>query len=124
MFLYKKFVNKDAGTELDDIRRNLGYLLRTKRGCGTFQEAFGINETGYRTPADMVENLSNEIRETVERYEPRIEIIEIDEEHESGGSVTLAVHCRVRSTDERLQIMLNTSQKLVDIGGSQRDSDE
>jgi len=35
MFLYKNFVDPEgAGTELDDIARNLGFVLRTKRGFG------------------------------------------------------------------------------------------
>ena len=125
MFLHKHFVDKrTAGGEMEDIRRNLNHLLTSKQGCGSFLDDFGVTETGYRTPAEMVENLSREIRTTVARYEPRIEIIEIDEEHNNNGSVTLMVQCRLRSTDERLQILLNPARRLVDIGEPAPEQDD
>lgn len=115
MFLYKHFHREQAGSELDDIVRNIGFLLRSKQGCGSFLEGFGITETGYRTPAEMIDALGREIRETLGRYETRVEILEIEEVHSEGGRITLAVSCRVRGSAERLGITLAQGGRRVAI---------
>src|SRR4051812_45368420 len=107
MFLHKHFLPKSAGTELDDIVRNIGFLLRSKQGCGSFLQGFGISETGYRTPEEMITVLSREIRESLAQYEPRIEITEIEEVYGDDGRVSLKVHCRVRGTNQPFGIALD-----------------
>jgi predicted component of type VI protein secretion system len=104
VFLHKHFVPHKAGSELDDIVRNLGYVLRAKNGCGSFLEGFGISETGYRTPEEMITQLSQEIRDAVGRYEPRVEIVEIEEDYDERGTVRLSVSFRVRHSDELLRL--------------------
>ncbi len=54
MFLYKNFIDGKDISEVDDIVRNLGHVLRTKRGAGYFLSNFGLSDAGYRTPEEMI----------------------------------------------------------------------
>lgn len=120
MFLYKHFLSDRAGGELDDIVRNIGYMLRCKEGCGSFLRGFGITETGYRTPEEMILTLSREIRECIAKYETRVEIIEIEEVYHEGGRVSLQVHLRVHGSKERLGISLAQGGREISVDRTMR----
>ncbi len=74
-----------------DIIRNLNNVLTTKRGYGYFLETFGLTDAAFRTTEEMVIVLSREIKENVRLYEPRVELIEIDEEYSDGQRPRLIV---------------------------------
>jgi predicted component of type VI protein secretion system len=115
MFLHRHFVRGDPGTELDDVVRNLGYVLGAKEGCGSFLRGFGLTETGYRTPAQMLVELAEELRGCITQYEPRVEIVEIEEVYSDDGKVSLAVHCRMRSTGAKVGLAVDPASRLVSV---------
>ena len=117
MFLYKNFVDPEgAGTELDDIARNLGFVLRTKRGCGYFMRNFGLSDVGYRTPEEMVLGLTAEIEENLRLFEPRVALTGIDEEYDDDGArTTLVANLRLRDTKEKLAIIFDLQKNQIDI---------
>jgi hypothetical protein len=80
MFLYKNFLGGRDSSVMEDVIRNLSYVLRTKRGTGYFLEKFGTSDIGFRTPEEMVVALTSEIRENVRLWEPRVEVIDVDED--------------------------------------------
>ena len=115
MFLYKHFVGGPETSELDDIARNLGFVLRTKRGAGYFLESFGLSDMGFRTPEEMVTTLSAEIAENVRLYEPRVEVVSIDEEQDDDGRRTaLVVKLRLRSGDRGLALVVDLAKGTFD----------
>ncbi|MEY4579201.1 MAG: hypothetical protein RL701_3904, partial [Pseudomonadota bacterium] len=61
VFLRRKFLGERRYSELEDIRSNLEAVLRSKRGSSYFLETFGMTETGYRTPEEMIAGLTREI---------------------------------------------------------------
>src|SRR5262245_41858200 len=108
MFLYKHFVGGDHLSEMDDVIRNLNHVLRSKRETGYFLRNFGLNEVGFRTPEEMVTALTAELRENIRLYEPRVELIDIDEDYDDdGGRARLVVALRLRSAKEKLQIVFD-----------------
>lgn len=115
MFLYKHFLPNQAGNEMDDIVRNVGFILRSKDGCSSFLRSFGISETGQRTPEEMIVTLSREIREALGLYEPRIEIVEIEEVFADDGRVSLQVSCRMRSTKEPIAISVRAGKNDIEV---------
>lgn len=115
MFLYKHFLPKQAGSEMDDIVRNVGFILRSKDGCSSFLRGFGISETGQRTPEEMIVTLSREIRESLGMYEPRIEIVEIEEVYADDGRVSLQLHCRMRSTQQPIGISVRAGKNEIEV---------
>lgn len=115
-FLYRKFL-KGEETPLEDVLRNLGYLLRSKRGAASFLPGFGLTETGFRTAEEMLTQLSEEIRENIRLYEPRVEVTEIEEDYDDeGGHPRLVVHCRLKSTQEQLSVVLDPRSRALSAG--------
>lgn len=116
MFLYKHFVGGPPLTELQDVIQNLNHVLRTKRGTGYFLENFGLSEVGFRTPEEMVNALTSELRENIRLYEPRVQLVDIDEDYDDdGGRSRLIVGLRLRSAKERLRIVVDLQKNTLDI---------
>ena len=115
MFLYKHFMGGHATTEVEDVIRNLNFVLRSRRGSGYFLQTFGLTETGHRTPEEMVTILSAEIEENIRLYEPRVELVDIDEEHDEARGVRLVVSLRMRDADEKLRLVVDLDAKSFDI---------
>lgn len=116
MFLRRKFLGGTQRDELDAIRDNLHHVLSARRGTGFFLPTFGVTESGCRTPAETIERLSAEIRENLALYEPRLCVQEIQDHFNEDGSVRISVHCRVTSSDQRVQIVMGTKGQLLQIG--------
>ena len=114
MFLYKHFVGGRAVSEMDDIVRNLGFIFTTKRGCGYFLRSFGLTDTGFRTQAEMIQTMAEEIRENVRLYEQRVELVDIEEEYLRGRG-RLIVNLRVRDRQEKLTLTVNLADRSFDI---------
>ena len=116
MFMYKHFVGGDRLSEIDDVMRNLSNVLRTKREIGYFRRDFGLSEVGFRTPEQMVSTLSAEIRQNIRLYEPRVELVDIDEAYDDAGQrAQLIVRLRLRSANERLQIVIDLHKNSIDV---------
>ncbi len=106
-FMYRKFLGGQE-TLLEDVLRNLGYLMRAKRGAASFLPGFGLTETGFRTAEEMLTQLSAELRENIRLYEPRVEVTEIEEDHDGeAGYPRLVVHCRLKASNEQLSVVLD-----------------
>lgn len=102
MFLHRKFLGAPAISEFDDVLRNVRYILEARRGAAWFREDFGLATEGCSTRQELVSVLRQQIRETLTRYEPRLEIVEVDEDHDDDGQVRLVVRCRVRGDGRSL----------------------
>ena len=114
MFLYKHFIKGHEATELDDVIRNLNYILTTRRGYGYFLENYGLSDTNFRTTEEMVVKLSDEISETIRLYEPRVELLEIDEMYD-GDRPRLVVKLRLREHREKLKLVVDMQTRSFDI---------
>ena len=116
MFLYKHFVHGAETTELADIIRNINNVLTTKRGYGYFIANFGLSEyTTFRTTEETVTTLTREIAENIRLFEPRVELIEIDEEYSDGQRPRLIVNLRLRERKEKLRLVVDLADRSFDI---------
>lgn len=116
-FLHRKFLHQPE-TPLEDILRNIGYLLRAKRGSSSFLRSFGITETGFRTSEEMLNTVSAEIKECFALHEPRVEVIEIEEEYpDDDPRPRLLVHCRLKGEQAKLLLMLDPKTREVKLAG-------
>ncbi|WP_437720386.1 GPW/gp25 family protein [Sorangium sp. So ce861] len=114
MFLYKHFVGGPDTREIDDVIRNLGFVLGTKRGAGYFLRSFGLTDVGYRTQEEMIVTLSAEIAENIRLYEPRVELIGIDEAYDDDARARLEVKLRLRGSAERLRLVIDPAARTLD----------
>ena len=122
MFLKRKFLGQaSAGDNIQDIVENLRAVLTTKRGCGHFLPEFGLTETGFRTSEEMVVSLSQELRENIKRYEPRVKITEIDDDYDDNGKVRLVVHCGIIESGRKISMALDPFNRSFDIAYEDED---
>jgi predicted component of type VI protein secretion system len=116
-FLYQKFLRQPE-TPLEDILRNIGYLLRAKRGASSFLRHFGLTETGFRTSEEMLNTLSQEIKESLALHEPRVEVTEIEEDYpDDDPRPRLLVHCRLKESQRKLSLVLDPKSREVKLAG-------
>ncbi|XXF80708.1 GPW/gp25 family protein [Myxococcaceae bacterium GXIMD 01537] len=112
-FMHRKFLGGQE-THLEDVLRNLGYLLRAKRGAASFLPTFGLTETGFRTAEEMLVKLTEEIRENIRLYEPRVELTEIEEDHDGeNGHPRLIVHCRLKASQQPVSLVVDPRSRTV-----------
>ena len=62
----------------------------------------------------MVTTVSSEITENIRLYEPRVELVDIDEDY-AGGRARLIVQLRQRDGREKLQLTVNLADRTFDI---------
>jgi len=116
MFLYKHFIGGSETSELDDVIRNLGFVLRTKRGCGYFMPQFGLSDVGYRTPEELVTSLRAELAANIRLFEPRVQLLDVDEVYDDDGKrVRLVVNMKLRDGSERLRLVVDLRNNSFDI---------
>jgi predicted component of type VI protein secretion system len=117
MFLHKHFGDGEGGGgELDDVARNLAHVLGTRRGAGYFLKSFGLSDAGFRTPEESVTALTAELREAIRLYEPRVELVDIDEDYDDEGArARLVVALRLRDRGERLRLVVDLHSRSFDI---------
>jgi phage baseplate assembly protein W len=111
VFLSKHFLGIKPD-EAEDIERNLGFVLSTKRGCGYFLPSFGLSEMTFRTPEEAVTKLTLELRENIELFEPRVELVKIDEVYDDDGrQVRLVAMLKPRSSSKLLRLVIDLEKK-------------
>jgi phage baseplate assembly protein W len=116
MFLRKHFLDGAQLTVLEDVMQNLRWIFSTRRGSGYFLEDFGIGDVGFRTPAEMVVSMTDEIRQNIRVYEPRVEVIDIDEDWDDNGKrPKLVLRLRLRDQKEKLEVVVDLAQKSFDV---------
>jgi phage baseplate assembly protein W len=116
MFLYKHFIGGPETTEMEDIMRNLSFVLKTKRGCGYFLPSFGLSDAGFRTLEETVVTLTEEIKENIRLYEPRVEVFKVDEVYDDEGKrVRLVVNLKLRDASEKLRLVVDLAKRTFDI---------
>lgn len=114
MFLRKHFVDGVTTSELEDVIQNLNHVLGTKRGSSYFLRTFGLTDVGYRTPEEMIVQLTAEIKENIELYEPRVELLGVDEVYDEGRRARLVVHLRLRDGSARLRLSVDPAKRALD----------
>lgn len=118
MFLRKHFLEPrgERLSVLEDVMENLRWIFSTRRGSGYFLDDFGVSDAGFRTPAEMVSSTIDEIRQNIRLYEPRVEVIDVDEDwDEAGKQSKLVVRLRLRDAKEKLEIVVDTAQRSFDV---------
>lgn len=76
-------------TELEEMQRNLSMLYSTAAGTCPGDREFGLDQSFEGYPVNVAENLfALEVAEKTEKYENRVEILDIDFEHGEDGNLT------------------------------------
>ena len=126
MFLHKHFVRDqgvahEAGPEVSDILRNLSAMLSARRGSSSFHPSYGLAPTGYRSQQGIVIELGEQIRENVEAFERRLDVLSSEEVYdETTDQPAILVTCCVRRSQLRLYILANPRRTDISVGARPR----
>jgi predicted component of type VI protein secretion system len=116
MFFRKHFLDGVELSVLEDVMQNLNWIFSTRRGSGYFLEDFGVSDVGFRTPSEMVVTMTDEIRQTIRLYEPRVEVIDVDEDwDEITNQPKLILRLRLRKQSDKLEVVVDLAKRSFDV---------
>lgn len=122
MFLRKHFPGDpvpvhEAGPLANDIVENLRAMLTARRGSSSFRPSYGLSTVGYLTAQQMVAELGAQIAENIASFEPRLEVLEVEEVHdEETNQAAVLVSCRARSENLKIYILSNPRRTEICVG--------
>ncbi len=77
-------------TPMEEIMQNVRTILTTRRGSVPLDRDFGMDVSVVDQPINRLQAiLTTEIIETVERYEPRAEVVAVDFSGDGAGGVVV-----------------------------------
>lgn len=122
MALLSKFADRSRippGSEhIASIVANLNNVLNTKREYGSFLPDYGIGDlSGHQTRDDVARAVIGEVRECIERYEPRVHLNEIIYENDSNPlRLSFTIRCTIKETAQALKMFFDTVFGKVSVG--------
>lgn len=115
MALFEKFAPAagplGGAAEVETILANLENVLNTKRGWGSPLPDFGIRTlTEYTSREDIARTVMAEIRENIERYEPRLrlETITIEDTDRAPFRLSFTLRCSLVDGTQLVRVSVNT----------------
>jgi type VI secretion system lysozyme-like protein len=115
MALFDKYADSSSvgrnDKDLQSIVENLNYVLNTKKGYGSFLNDFGIRDMNEYSSRDHLSvAIMEEVKYTIEHYEPRLQLIKISiEENNDPFRISFKIECRVRDTQQDLFMEFNSA---------------
>lgn len=74
-----KKINLQPENEIEEIMQNINTLLQTPKGSVPLYRDFGLNTTLGDEPLLVAKaRVSSEVFHVIEKYEPRVKVMEID----------------------------------------------
>ena len=122
MGLLGRFRNdfNSSGTDslIESVIKNLSHVLNTRRDYGSFLSDFGIDDLSHCSSRDaLIELLTDRVRTCIERYEPRVEILDINAEpDESPMRVSMVLSCRIIDSRTAFDLTFDTAGSRMAIG--------
>jgi len=126
MPLFDKFApDRDRRGHPDDLERimeNLSNVLNTTREYGSFLKDFGIRPLNeYLSRGDIAVAVMQDVKEAIERYEPRLMLHEISlEDGKSPFRLSFVVRCAVRDDKRMLNVSFDTVFGKFDVANRAR----
>jgi type VI secretion system protein len=121
MPFFDKFTSRSTHSpenpELVSIIDNLNNILNTKREYGSFLADFGIRDLNEYTSQDHIATaIIDEVKENIEKYEPRVEIINISRsEDRNPFHIAFNIECEVRKNAQSLHMIFDSVFNSVQI---------
>lgn len=114
MVFFNKFLPgshaKPIEPYLKSIVDNLNNILNTKKDYGSFLENFGIRDLNeYSSREHISVAVMEEVKQNIELYEPRVELVDITmEDNDDPFVISLKIDCIVRDLSQTIQIAFDT----------------
>jgi type VI secretion system lysozyme-like protein len=114
MTFFDKFDSKSraraADRYLNSIVENLNNVLNTKKEFGSILSDMGIRDLNeFRSRDDILSVVMEEVRQNIEQYEPRVELVDIvAQPTDSIFVLSFKIDCIVRKDARSLQLVFDT----------------
>lgn len=114
MAFFDKFDSKSraraADRYLNSIVENLNNVLNTKKEFGSILSDMGIRDLNeFRSRDDILSVVMEEVRQNIEQYEPRVELVDIvAQPTDSIFVLSFKIECIVRKDARSLQLVFDT----------------
>lgn len=107
--LHKLASDKEEDDELNSIIENINNILTTRRDYGFFLQGFGLSDHHHISVSNNIAAIIiDEIKENIERFEPRVEVIEVvDARKDRLSRMSFAIDCLIRDTARPLKLFLD-----------------
>ncbi|EFI34727.1 GPW/gp25 family protein [Desulfonatronospira thiodismutans ASO3-1] len=113
MGLFDKFAvgsNEKKSEELQDILQNLNSILNTKKHYGAPLGDLGMDDMNYHSSRGLLASkMAEQIKENVERYEPRLRIVSVEPtESENPLHLSFVLVCELRDKSQKLKVVFDS----------------
>ena len=114
MTFFDKFDHKSRARAVDrylaNIVDNLNNLLNTKKEFGSILGDMGIRDLNeFRSREDILSAVMEEVRQNIEQYEPRVELVDIvAQPTDSMFVLSFKIDCIVRKNAQSLRMVFDT----------------
>jgi type VI secretion system lysozyme-like protein len=95
---------------LASIVENLNNILNTKKDYGSVLNEIGIRDLNeFRSHEDIIAVVIEEVKENIEKFEPRVKLVEISpEETDRSFVLSFKIECIVRMNTRSLHMVFDT----------------
>ena len=114
MSFFKKFNDRSREAQIDaylsSIVDNLNNILNTKKEYGSILTDLGIRDLNeFRSRENIAAMVVEEVRQNIEKHEPRVELVDITPEKSNSPFVlSFKIECIVRKNEESLHMVFDT----------------
>ena len=120
MSFLKRFDSADqlaVESPVEPVLRNLRHILNAKRGYGSILEDFGIADLSHCASREaLVEILTEQIRQTIERYEPRVTILDvIAAPNERPSQISMVLTCVLKAEQASFDLVFDAARSAVSV---------
>lgn len=122
MSLFRRLTNPGSlaamgDGDLQEIIDNLNNILNTKKDYGAPLGNLGMSDlSAYTSKSDIGLKIIEEIRDNVARFEPRIEVVEIEQlDNDNPMYLSFRLHCRMRNRKEEMEVIFDSRNKWFNL---------
>ena len=111
MGLFRRIAGeREQAHEYTDLLDNLNNILNSKRNFSCYHEKYGISDFSHFSDREhIVDEVINEIRESIELYEPRVSIVEMSQVDENMPfRISFKMRCVIRETNHSIKMVFDS----------------
>jgi type VI secretion system protein len=111
MPLLQKFGSRHGNiSDIESIIDNLNNVLNSKKGFSSPLSDFGIRDMNEYSSRDIIAKaIIAEVRENIEKYEPRVEVTRIVvEDNKDILKLSFKIECRIKENAKSLRMVFDS----------------
>ncbi len=106
----QKLPENNELSEFQAIIDNLNNILNTKKDFGFFLDDFGVRDLGeYSSHGNISQEITEEIRKNIEKFERRVEVHKISEVKDSDlFHMSFDIECEVKGSTRSMRMIFDS----------------